>query len=354
MLYSLVMLRNIFWKPYSHIYIIGDNASWVIDEEAKKFKELLNGMGLSASINKRMYFNIPQIVYYTSQFSLNDETIYKSKNKIVVDYFHGHPDKGANFKKCFESLKKHHKEISRVRVSNKEMEKLIKTSGIDPSKVARIPISIDIETFKPKTPEKRQEIRKMLEIPENAVVIGSFQKDGVGWSEGNEPKLIKGPDIFLKVIEKLKNEIPNIHVLLSGPARGFVKAGLASMGIPFTHRYYSDYKKIADLYDALDLYIISSREEGGPKALLESMAKGVPVVTTAVGQCKDLVVNEQNALITDIDDIDDLFNCSIRVIKDENLRKTLINNGYITAKENSYGAQLLLWKEFFRNIVKLQ
>ncbi len=350
MLYSLVMLRDIFWKPYSHIYIIGDNASWVIDEEAKKFKELLNGMGLSANIKKRMYFNLPQIVYYTSQFSLNDETIYKSKNKIIVDYFHGHPDKGENFRKCFESLKKHHKEISKVRVSNKEMEELIKTSGIDSSKVARIPISIDIETFKPQTPEKRQEIRKTLGIPENAVVIGSFQKDGVGWNEGLEPKLIKGPDVFLKVIEKLKSEIPNIHVLLSGPARGFVKAGLTTLGIPFTHRYYSDYKKIADLYDALDLYIISSREEGGPKALLESMAKGVPVVTTAVGQCRDLVINEKNALITSVDDTNQLFNYSIKAIKDENLRKTLINNGYITAKENSYNEQKSMWKNLFSGI----
>lgn len=351
MLYSLVMLRDIFWKPYSHLIIIGDNANWAIDEEARQLKIITQKMGIGTLIRKKMFLNVPQMVHYTSQFSLNDESIYKSKNRISIDYFHGKPEQGENFKKCFGSLVKHHKDIHGVRVSTKEMESVIKTSGIDHNKITRIPIGVDLEIFEPQTTEKKLLIREKLNIPKDAIVMGSFQKDGVGWGKGNEPKLIKGPDVFLKVVEKLKDEIPNIHVLLSGPSRGFVKAGLASMGIPFTHHYYSNYKKIADLYDALDLYLISSREEGGPKALLESMAKGVPVVTTAVGQCKDLVINEKNALMTNIDDIDGLFNYSVGVIKDENLRKTLINNGYITAKENSYNEQLPLWKTLFGRVM---
>ena len=249
-------------------------------------------------------------------------------------------------------MKKHREDIAGVRVSTKEMESVIKNSGINPTKVKLIPIGIDTEIFKPKTKAKQHLMREKLNIPEDAVVIGSFQKDGVGWGEGLEPKLIKGPDVFLKVIEKLKSEVPNIHVLLSGPARGFVKTGLTKLGVPFTHKYYSNYKKVADLYDALDLYIITSREEGGPKACLESMAKGIPLVTTEVGQCKDLVVNKKNGLMVPIDDISSLFKSSIKILRDENLRTTLINNGYITAKENSYNEQISLWKELFSSLDK--
>ena len=39
--------------------------------------------------------------------------------------------------------------------------------------------------------------RRVLGLPASAFVVGSFQKDGVGWGEGLEPKLIKGPDVLL-------------------------------------------------------------------------------------------------------------------------------------------------------------
>ncbi len=342
------MIRDIFWKPYSHLVIIGDNANWAIDEEARQLKIITEKMGVSAHIRKRMVLNVPQMVHYTSQFSLNDENIYKSRNRISVDYFHGKPEQGDNFKKCFESLKKHHKDIAGVRVSTKEMEEVIKSSGIDPKKIARIPIGVDTEIFKPKTKETQHLIREKLNIPEGAMVIGSFQKDGIGWGEGLEPKLIKGPDIFIKVIEKLKKEIPNIHVLLSGPARGFVKTELTKLGVPFTHQYYSDYKKVADLYDALDLYIITSSEEGGPKACLESMAKGVPLVTTEVGQCKDLIVSGENALMAEINNTPYLVNYAKQILTDKNLQSKLTTNGLKTAEINSYNSQLLLWAGFLK------
>ncbi len=41
--------------------------------------------------------------------------------------------------------------------------------------------------------------REAFDIPESAFVVGSFQKDGVGWGDGLEPKLIKGPDVLLAV-----------------------------------------------------------------------------------------------------------------------------------------------------------
>ena len=345
------MLRSIFWKPYSHLLIVGDNADWVIDEEAKELKKTMGILNIPSKRIKRVRFNVSQAVHYVSQFSLNEPSIYKSKNRISVDYFHGKPHQGENFRKCFESLKENHSKISRVRVSTTDMEDLIKTSGIDESKVIRIPIGINTEIFKPQTVETKKTSRKILGIPETSVVIGSFQKDGVGWGDGNKPKLIKGPDIFLKVIERLKADIPNLFVLLSGPSRGFVKTGLDKIRVPYKHIYMNHYKDISDLYDALDMYLITSREEGGPKACLEAMAKGVPLITTDVGQCKDLVINSVNAMMTSIENVDELHALSLKVLRDPALQKSLIKEGLITAKENSYKSQLPLWKEYFKNLI---
>ncbi len=344
------MLNGIFWKPYSRLYIIGDNSGWSVDDDARDLKRFASELGISAKIVSRTPRSFRQAVHYTSQFSLY-QNIYKKNHRISVDYYHGRPETQESFRKCFEALKIHHQEISRVRVSNREMEVLIKSSGIDPEKVMRIPIGIDLDIFKPSSRDSRSTIRNSLGIPQDAVVIGSFQKDGTGWGEGNEPKLIKGPDIFLKVLENLKKDVPNLWVLLSGPARGFVKHGLEKLDIPYCHQYLENSTGISTLYDATDLYLITSREEGGPKACLQSMAKGVPLVTTAVGQCKDLAINGVNALVARIDDVEDLSRLALEGIHDRSLREKLVSNGFKRAKENSFASQLPLWKEYFRPLM---
>ena len=100
-------------------------------------------------------------------------------------------------------------------------------------KVFRIPIGIDLERFTLRTPAERAEARAKLGLPEDAFVAGSFQKDGVGWEDGLEPKLIKGPDVLLAAVERLRKRVPELWLLLTAPARGYVKQGLERMGVPY-------------------------------------------------------------------------------------------------------------------------
>src|SRR5262249_42944061 len=134
-----------------------------------------------------------------------------------------------------------------------------------------------------------------------AFVVGSLVKDGVGWGDGLEPKLIKGPDVLLETIELLKPCIPELFVLLTGPARGFVEAGLERLGVPHAHTAVAA-EQLPNVYRTLDVCLVGSRQEGGPKAVLESMASGVPLVTTRVGQAMDLVRNGENGFIVDVED----------------------------------------------------
>lgn len=354
---QIVQLLSLFKKSYSEVFIIGDNAQWSIDVDARDLHKMLSMAEIESHILTRTPWNIPQVVHYNSQFSLMLD-IYKNNHRISVDYYHGKPEQGESFKKCFDSLCANHEKISKVRVSTKEMEELIKSSGIESKKVMRIPIGIDTDIFSPKTDIGRQMMRKRLGIPEKAYVVGSFQKDGVGWGQGLEPKLIKGPDVFLNVIEKLNSEIPNLPdgkaglwVLLSGPARGFVKNGLDKIRVPYRHQFLNNLNELSDFYEVIDLYIICSREEGGPKACLESMAKGVPLVTTAVGQCKDLVAHGENAMMAPVDDVESLYKYSIEILKNPKAGEKLIKEGFKTAINNSHQSQIVLWKQYFKNLI---
>jgi glycosyltransferase involved in cell wall biosynthesis len=189
--------------------------------------------------------------------------------------------------------------LERVVVPNARMKARMQGWGLAPGQLVQIPIGVDHALFRPAQPGERQRLRRQFGVPDGRYCIGSFQKDGEGWGEGRQPKLIKGPDRWVEVVRQLARHYP-VHCLLTGPARGYVKQALTSAGVPFTHVPLRDYRAVAQAYRCLDVYLVTSREEGGPKALMEGCASGVPVVSTRVGMAAD-VLQDPRLLADDTD-----------------------------------------------------
>ena len=51
----------------------------------------------------------------------------------------------------------------------------------------------------------------------------------------------------------------------------------------------ADSKTINDLYNIFDLYIVSSRIEGGPQAIMEAAYTKTPIVSTDVGVASEIL-----------------------------------------------------------------
>lgn len=345
----------LYGKKYSVLSIHSDLSGWVLDQETVELQRVASGLGIDARINRGISAYAAQCCHYTSQFVLNKPRYFETRNRVSVDYFHGLPWTSPAFAQVYSGLRRYHGAISRVRVSHSQMEQVVLESGIDRAKVRRIPIGVNLEYFEPQSQASREKARRYLNLPQSAVIIGSFQKDGVGWDEGLEPKAVKGPDVFLKSIALLKSKVPELYVLLSGPARGFVRAGLERLGVPYVHLYPKDYAEIGRLFQALDLYLVASREEGGPKAVLESMASGVPLVTTQVGQAMDLVRHGENGWMVAIEDAEGLAHWAEHVVASRSTREVTdaLVTGRRTAEAHSYDSQGKLWREFFRGFVEI-
>jgi glycosyltransferase involved in cell wall biosynthesis len=208
-------------------------------------------------------------------------------------------------------------------------------TGIDPAKVHRIPIGVDLENFPFSDQAGRARAREQLGIPQSAFVVGSFVKDGVGLGDGYEPKLVKGPDVLVAVLERLHEAIPELHVLLTGPARGYVRRELESRGIGHRHELLGTRSALGRAYHALDVSLVASRQEGGPKSVLESLAAGAPLVTTRVGQAPELLVDGESGLLTDVDDVDALVAAVSRIHGDAALAGRLRTAGRLTAEANA-------------------
>jgi glycosyltransferase involved in cell wall biosynthesis len=349
-------LRTQSWPEHSRLFVAGDGNRWAIADDAAEVSRIAASLGVQVGPERWIARVRNQSVFHTSQFTLIGLPFERDGNRLGVAYLHGRPGTPSHpeFDTCYETVRGRHEELDRVQVSNCAMEALVLGAGVASEKVFRIPIGVDIARFRPRDADSRAAARTELGLPGSAFVAGSFQKDGVGWDEGLEPKLIKGPDVLLDVAERLHREVPDLHVLLTGPARGYVAAGLARRGVPHTHVQLPDLDAVARAYRAADVCLVTSRDEGGPKAVLESMATGVPLVTTRVGQAADLVRDGENGWLRGVEDAEGLAEAAAGVASapaDELARVAAAARA--TAEENSWDALRPRWAELFRGFVAM-
>jgi len=296
--YSASIIDNFLsnFQNFDLTYLVEDSP-WVIKRVGvdllKNIIKINNNFKTRLGLSPFLLKN--QIVHFGSEnifFGKNRCHFPFASSKVILTWFHF-----VENDKRIDLLLKNQKRITYLHTACSQMKNRFVKFGFDESKIKVIPLGVDTKTFYHYSDSQKINIKRKFGLPENRFILGSFQKDGIGWGEGNRPKMIKGPDIFVETMIKLRKYHP--FVLLSGPARGYVKNKLKENGIEFAHVLIEDYNKMPEIYNCLDLYLIASREEGGPMSLLESMACGVPVVSTPVGMCLDLIENRENGVVTD-------------------------------------------------------
>ena len=316
-----------------NLIIKSENKNWVLNQLAHEYKKVFSNLFNRISLHEKDIYISDKIHLFIMSKYYALKNLQNFNHKIYFPYFHGVSD-STQHKKNIKFIKKNLNKITKIQVSNSLIENSFLENGIPQDKFMRIPITVDLNKFDLIQNYTKNEIRELYNIPKNSFVVGSFQKDGDGWGKGNDPKLIKGPDIFIKAIKILKKSIPEIFVLISGPSRGYLN--------------FSLYDDLLKLYKCLDVYLICSREEGGPRAIMESFASKIPLVTTNVGQAIDMIKNNHNAFKSDEINEEILANLIFsKVYKKDDKLEEIIKNAHITVKNNSYESQINLWKNFF-------
>src|SRR5262249_54390261 len=123
-----------------------------------------------------------------------------------------------------------------------------------------------------------------LGLPEDAFVLGT-----VG-------RVVAEKDhaLLLRAAAPLVSERVRLVVIGDGPLLAGLRAQAAMLGSRAAFIHLAGARLDAGrLYPAFDAFVLSSRTEGLPLALLEAMASGLPVVATAVGGIPGVVVDGQ-------------------------------------------------------------
>lgn len=89
-------------------------------------------------------------------------------------------------------------------------------------------------------------------------------------------------------------------------------------------------------YDDYDIFVLPTGPgEGIPRVLMEAMAAGLPVITTAVAGIASLVRHEQNGILLSEATPESLASAVRRLVERADLRQALIRGGYETARAHT-------------------
>ncbi|HUE88004.1 MAG TPA: glycosyltransferase family 4 protein [Vicinamibacterales bacterium] len=314
----------------AELYYVVPDADWAVDRVGDYITRLIRArFGWPAHVTSAPHLLVGHVLHYGELWSfvnsLNSRR--NASNIVVTTVFHGdRRDEFPEMKAAMDKLIAYAHIPARIVTTCRIMEERLSRWEIPAAKVVRIPLGVDLALFQPVSAEHKGQLRRQFGVPEHAVCLGSFQKDGQGWQAGLSPKLEKGPDIFLNVVQRLSRHYP-LFVLLTGPARGYVSRGLDALGVPYRHDFVHDLRRLPDYYGCLDVYVVTSREEGGPQSVLEAMATGVPLVSTRMGMAADVIQHGYNGLLAESEDVETLAELVSRLVETPGLRTELSEQG---------------------------
>ena len=278
------------------VFILYAKENWITDILFKEWVEH----------NKELYtdnINEADIIWILSNYVYKQIPfhIYKQK-KVITTIHHITPWKVT------KSLEQHFKilnEITDIFYTNQNIcKKTLEKYVSKPIKVIPLWHNEKMWYKKPDT-----NFRNKYNLDKDSFIVGSFQRDteGAGIASGNYlPKKEKGPDIFVKAAILLKKKYSNLKVLLTGLRRQYIMKELKKNNIDFYYFEMCDFTKLNELYNCLDLYIVGSRVEGGPRAINECALTKTPLLSTNVG-IVSLLCHPNS--IFDMNNVDTILNC---------------------------------------------
>jgi glycosyltransferase involved in cell wall biosynthesis len=202
--------------------------------------------------------------------------------KVLVTVHHVVPEKfGPRERMEFEHRDRF---VTAYHVPNKHTEAFIK--GLTEKPIHLIPYWANQHIWRPTG--TKADLRKKHGLPERGYLVGSFQRDTEGY-DLLSPKLEKGPDILADALAAFYPGMPNLHVVLAGWRRQYLMNRLNQAGIPFSYFEKPSQNVVNELYQTLDLYPVTARQEGGPQSLIECGLLGVPMVSRDIGMASQVL-----------------------------------------------------------------
>ncbi len=141
----------------------------------------------------------------------------------------------------------------------------------------------------------------------------------------------KNIGFLLRVLAEVRRSVPNVLFIIAGegPALPALQRAAGQDGLAANTLFvgYLDRRgALLDCYRAADVFVFASRTETQGLVLLESLALGVPVVSTAVLGTKEVLRNAAGAIVV-AENVTEFTSAVVEVLTQPALRAALGNAG---------------------------
>jgi glycosyltransferase involved in cell wall biosynthesis len=196
-----------------------------------------------------------------------------------------------------------------------------------------VPLGFDLDVFAAIDDDRRRQARRTLGLALGIPVV----------TTAGRLTAIKHHQLFLETAQRVLRVCPAATFLIAGD--GELRAGLeaeaASLGIASQVRFLGWQRDLPTLYAATDIFLLTSRNEGTPVALIESLAAGCAGVSTDVGGVRDVIPTDEVGLAAPSGDAAALADLVIALIADPARRMAVGEAGRRRALERYRIQQLV-------------
>lgn len=196
-------------------------------------------------------------------------------------------------------------------VINDEDYQVARRMGFKPGKnLFYVPgVGVDLEKYT--GPPGSGALRKELGISQEEIVITCIA----------EFSPVKNHAFLLKAWEKVASSITGVHLCLvgEGKLRKRLEHKVQTLGIPRV--YFLGFRQdIPKVLQDTDIFVLVSCREGLPRAVMEAMAAGKPVVASNVRGNRDLIEHGRTGFLVELGDVEGLAGYLEMLARDESLR----------------------------------
>jgi GalNAc-alpha-(1->4)-GalNAc-alpha-(1->3)-diNAcBac-PP-undecaprenol alpha-1,4-N-acetyl-D-galactosaminyltransferase len=173
------------------------------------------------------------------------------------------------------------------------------------------------------------------------VAIGRFQHN-------------KGFDLLLNAFARVKDQYPDwtLTIIGDGPLRSYLESLRDELGLDDRVHLPGFVDNIYHALKQADLFVMSSRWEGMPMALMEAMSCGLPVISTDC-RCgpREIIRNGIDGALVPPENVEALSAAMDQLMSDESARKRLASRAVEVTERFSVEQVLGRWEQLLRSKV---
>ena len=175
-----------------------------------------------------------------------------------------------------------------VGVSADVAQSLVDDVGVDAGRTGLIANGIDLARFRPDV-EGRADFRSRHGIPAGALLFGIVAR----------LVPVKDHVTLVAAFARVHAALPTARLVIAGdgPCRSELEQQVAALGLAGRVNFLGEVQQSQDVLCALDVYVLSSTDEGMNLTLLEAMGSALPIVATAVGGNPEVVLDGRTGLL---------------------------------------------------------